>query len=468
MNRLDCIQILFKQKNTPTSLTSNSLARRQRRPTLTRAACLAAFLLCTAVSGSAKCKGPGAPTTTQTKCLTAIHIPGHPLRSFDISWVDSKRAEYYLADRSNAGVDIIDTADNVFKKTIPGFVGIKLNATGTAVDNNHSGPDGVVSHGKWLYVGDGDSTLKVIDLDTGAIVATLSTGGTTRLDEMALTADGELLLAVNNAENPPYATLFTANGDDASNSVTLVTKITVDPSVIPSLPGGAGHGLSIEQPAWDESTHRFIVSVPTIADNPKGCHYGQTLPKDTIESDAIDPDAIPCSGAILVIDPTDSLDSVEKIVSLVHCGPNGATIGPHNNVMVGCTPNNQPGDNETTIINAKSFKYVDVGNLTGSDEVWYDRGSGRYYTGSSAMPKPTGSVLGVVDGETNFLLETIPQSTASHSVAADRRRHEIYIPQVAPLAVVGIGGDSTSVGAGICGTNSGCIAVYVAPGIEDE
>ena len=217
----------------------------------------------------------------------------------------------------------------------------------------------------------------------------------------------------------------------------------------------AGSGLSIEQPAWDALTHRFIVSVPTIAENPPGCSYG-----------LVHPGAPPCSGAILVIDPTNHVSPIEKVVSLVHCGPNGATVGPGGNVMVGCTPNNQPGDNETTIINAKSFKYVDVGNLTGSDEVWYNAGSNRYYTGSSAMPG--GAVLGVVDGTTNFLLESIPQSSASHSVAADSRRNQIYVPQVAPKAVVGLGGDTTNVGAGICGTARGCIAVYSDPRATDE
>jgi hypothetical protein len=101
-------------------------------------------------------------------------------------------------DRSNAGVDIIDTKSNTFKRTIPGFVGIKLLGTG-AVDNNHSGPDGVASHGRWLYAGDGDSTLKVIDLNAptaSAIKQSISTGGTTRVDEMALTTDGKLLLAL--------------------------------------------------------------------------------------------------------------------------------------------------------------------------------------------------------------------------------------------------------------------------------
>jgi hypothetical protein len=65
-------------------------------------------------------------------------------------------------------------------------------------------------------VGDGDSTLKVLDLDSPpplALKASVATGGSTRLDEMALTTDGRYLLAANNAEDPPFATLFRANGD---------------------------------------------------------------------------------------------------------------------------------------------------------------------------------------------------------------------------------------------------------------
>ncbi len=160
----------------PTRFTSKTATIHKLFAKLACAVWFAALLTCTAISAAAQCTGPGAPTTTQTRCLTAIAIPGNAIRSFDISWVDPDRDEYYFADRSNSGIDIIDTAHNTFKKNIGGFVGIKLNSAGTAVDNNHSGPDGVVSHGKWLYAGDGDSTLKVIDLDTGEIVATLSTG----------------------------------------------------------------------------------------------------------------------------------------------------------------------------------------------------------------------------------------------------------------------------------------------------
>src|SRR3984957_15374153 len=277
--------LLGKQEHVRKSSASTDATSRQATSILTAAVWLAVALICMAISAAAQCTGPGAPATTETKCLTAIPIPGNPLQSFDISWVNPDRGEYYLADRSNNGIDIIDTRNKVFKKTIGGFVGIKLNKAGTAVDNNHSGPDGVVSHGKCLYVGDGDSTLKVIDLNMGKIVKTLNTGGTSRLDEMALTTNGKILLAANNAEDPPFATLFAAGGEDCDD-ISMGLRINVDSSLIPS-----GFGLSIEQPAWDPTTRRFYTSIPVVAENPAGCNYGQLT------------GPITCSGGLLVTDP---------------------------------------------------------------------------------------------------------------------------------------------------------------------
>jgi hypothetical protein len=458
--------LLEKEGDKPSSSTSTVAVRRGTGTTLIAVVWIAALLLSTAVSATAQCTGPGAPTTTETKCVTAIAIPGNPLQSFDISWVNPDRAEYYLADRANSGVDIIDTRHKVFKKTIGGFVGIKLNTAGTAVDNNHSGPDGVVSRGKCLYVGDGDSTLKVIDLDQGKIVATRSTGGTTRLDEMALTGNGDFLLAANNAEDPPYATLFKVYRDADCDAIDLGTKITVDSSVIPS-----GFGLSIEQPAWDPKTERFYTSIPIIAENPPGCNYGQLA------------GPITCSGGLLVTNPHDRdaieglYDPIENtgVIKLNACGPNGATIGPHDNILLGCTPNNLPGSTTTLVINATTHNYVQVGGITGSDEVWFNTGDDRYYAGSSAAIKPAGSplnrgsVLGVIDG-TSVLIETIPQSSGSHSVAADSKGNLIFVPQVytssataVPLGdqnFTGAVNSSPTVGQLICGTTNGCIAVY--------
>ena len=100
-------------------------------------------------------------------------------------------------------------------------------------------------------------------------------------------------------------------------------------------------------------------------------------------------------------------------------------------------------------------------------------GDGRYYTGSSrdcGLPGGCpngGAVLGVIDG-TSVLIEKIPQSSGSHSVAADSKRNKIFVPQSAPAAVVGAGGDTTTVGAGICGSNNGCVAVYVHDVDQDK
>src|SRR5256886_6680067 len=295
------------------------------------AAMLAAPALVGAGTAYAACTGPGAPTNTETKCLTAVQIPGNPLRSYDISWVNPHRAEYYLADRSNAGIDIIDTRHLTFKRFLGKglFVGVKLNAAGTAVNNDISGPDGVVTHGRWLYAGDGDSTLKVFDLDgpDALAQAPLFTGGTTRVDEMALTTDGELLLTVNNAEDPPYANLFAANGDRNHSSVREITKITISATAFPGTPG-------IEQPTWDPKTKRFYVSVPILG-KPGGCGTAT------------------CDGGLMVIDPANvtsgtmvlgAFDPATNtgVVQLSDCGPNGATVGPHDNLLLGRTPANNP------------------------------------------------------------------------------------------------------------------------------
>jgi len=439
----------------------------------TRSLCVFVIVLVLALgAGSAlagPCTGPGAPTTTQTKCLTAVQIPGNPLRSFDISFVNPDRAEYYLADRSNAGIDIIDTQHNTFKRRLPGFVGVMLNANGT-VNNNLSGPDGVVTHGRWLYAGDGNSDLRVYDLNAPTVSAfkqKVPTGGTTRVDEMDVTTDGKLLLAANNAEDPPFATLFKANGDASTSAVSVITRVVISPAIVPP-----GAGLSIEQPAWEPKTARFYVSIPVIANNPTGCNYGQL------------PGAITCHGGLLVVDPTTlsaplavigAFDPATNtgVVPLNACGPNGATVGPNANLLLGCTPQNNPSDTTTLVINAKTKNYVNIGGLTGSDEVWFNAGDNRYYTGSSracglggGCPNG-GAVLGVI-GADNLLIEKIPQSSNSHSVAADSKRNFIYVPQVAPVSVVGAGGDGTTVGAGICGSTNGCVAVYVHDVDQDK
>jgi hypothetical protein len=300
----------------------------------------------------------------------------------------------------------------------------------------------------------------VIDLDAPtatAIKQSISTGGLFRVDEMALTSDGGLLLAANNADNPAFGTLFQANFDNGVSNVSIFTKISVDPAIL--VPG-----QSIEQPAWDETTKRFYVSVPQI-NIPTGCTPGPGSSN-------------PCQGGLLVIDPTTLTAGTATIgafnpatntgvLALNECGPNGATVGPHDNLLLGCTPANGTGITSTLVINATTKHFANIGGITGSDEVWFNAGDNRYYTGSSANPPSLGGpALGVINGRTNLLIETIPQGSGSHSVAADSARNRIYVGQVVPKCTTGTcppgsaGGDTTGVSAQLCGTSNGCVVVY--------
>jgi hypothetical protein len=325
------------------------------------------------------------------------------------------------------------------------------------VNNTKSGPNGVTSHGNWVYGGDGNSTLKVFNLGSPTAflpAQTVQTGGMFRVDEMGLTPDGKLLLAANNVDDPPFATLFAANGDAGVSNVTIITKISVDPTIIPT-----GFGLSLEQPTWEAKTKRFYTSIPIIANNPPGCNYGQLT------------GPITCDGGMLVVDPTTltkptavlgAFDSATNtgVVSLTACSPNGISVGPGSNLLEGCTPGNNPSDMTTLVINAITKNSSQIMGITGSDEVWFNSGDQRYYTGSSRQLENGSTVpsLGVIDG-TSVLIETIPQGSGSHSVAADCIRNRIYFPQTAPVSVVGSGGVTT----GICGGMNGCVGVYINP-----
>ena len=444
----------------------------------------------------AQCMGPGAPAAgSPWQCLTAIQIPGNPVTAFDISWVDPNSARYYLADRSNAAVDVVNTSTNTFAGQIKGFVGAVLNtAPGAApntLNNNKSGPDGVVSFGKWLYAGDGDSTLKVVDLTLGTvgqIVQSVPTGGSTRVDEMAITGilpnGTQQLLAANNAEDPPFATLFLANGNNFTNFINIQARINVAPSIIPP-----GMGLSLEQPAWDPLSKRFYVSIPQI-NYPAGCTPGAASNSAT--------GVVGCQGGLLVIDPSGvgapnctavtnipAIGSVCQytygaysqsqntgVLPLPTCAPNGSAVGPQtdligSNILLGCTPANNPSVTGTAVINTQTTNFATIGNITGSDEVWYNPGDGHYYTGSSAnLAQFGGPALGIIDAQSNILVSTIPQGGGSHSVAADSIRNTIYVPQVVPFnpsntAQPGAGsGDKTGVSKQTCGSNNGCIVVY--------
>src|SRR5262249_25567039 len=127
--------------------------------------------------------------------------------SFDISWLDPTTHLYYLADRSNASVDVIDAISGTFIGRIPGFIGARPAAPS---GQGRSGPNGLARSQprNQLWAGDGDSTVKVVNLATGSVVNTISTGGQFRADELAWDATDDILVIVNDAEAPPFFTFI--------------------------------------------------------------------------------------------------------------------------------------------------------------------------------------------------------------------------------------------------------------------
>src|SRR5437016_2706368 len=60
---------------------------------------------------------------TPVGLVGVIPVPGNPIISADIAWVDPGTERYYFADRSNFGVDIIDAESNVWVGRVTGMAG---------------------------------------------------------------------------------------------------------------------------------------------------------------------------------------------------------------------------------------------------------------------------------------------------------------------------------------------------------
>ena len=382
--------------------------------------------------------------------LTTIPVPG--LVVFDISWVDPDTQLYYLADRSNAAIDVIDARRDV-------FVG-QIKPTGTQAfkgftgNNNTSGPNGVVVSGRWLFVTDANSRVVSIDLTTSQIVGDVRVGGADglRTDELAYDPEDGVLLVVNNADDPPFATLITV--DTNTGHLTVGKQITLKSTTTP--PGGFPSGgftatNGAEQPAWDRSTGKFYVSIPEVNGN------GGTSP----------------SGAVARISPTGALEALFKVD---FCQPAGLTVGPRGDLLLGCsvvfdTVGNawDPMDPKppmpiSVIMDARTGAIVkSVAGISGSDEVWFNPGDQRYYL--AARADPLGPVLGVIDAESQTLIQRVPTfntpSTSpaprgtAHSVAVNPSNNHVFVPLPA-----------NSVATSIC--RNGCVAVFGPPKSESE
>ena len=426
--------------------------------TLAVAVALALLLVGTgAWAASPEKKGPVIQMFTIPVPVAPTNTTGG-MYAFDISFVDQTNQTYYLGDRSNAAVDVVNATTGTFVKQItatPPFAGVVLNAAGTATNNSLSGPNGVTTDGAGtcLFAGDGPSRVVSFSLPSGTQISSVSTGGMFRADEMAYDPKDKLLLVVNNAEAVPFGTLISVG---TGCTLTVGTRITYN---------FATNGA--EQSAWEPVTQRFYESIPSTS--------GTT-------------DTPGPMGALARINPLTA--TVEALFNVPYCMPAGLSLGPNQTFLQGCSVvydtagvpwfgADTDSANPSQVIIDTNGAYLFVNGVGSSDEVWYNAGDNHWYTGTSNSPysahpvagtsgatsttDQAAAILGVIDGTSQSLDQIVPTfnvpgvvpllgpppghpSGSSHSVAANAANNWVFLPIPANNAILG------------CLT--GCIAVY--------
>lgn len=324
--------------------------------------------------------------------IATLSVPGKPLRKFDIGFVNAEGV-YAFADRSNRALDFFSAATG-------GFLG---RATGFG----NSGPKGVVAVGRnEFWAGDGDSgTVKVVDVRSHKIIASILTERGKATDELTYDPRDHLVAVVSKHDGPPFLNFISTRTHRLVGRVQLMH---------------ASDGA--EQSVWVPSTGLIYLSLPVL-------------------------DNVAAHGAIAVINPRTF--ALVRQFPVEKCEPAGLALGPHDDLLVGCSDDAVSAGfpAQSLIMSASSGAIVArLPKIGGSDEVWSDTASGRYYL--AAVANPGGPVLGVVDSHTRAWIANVPTGASAHSVAADARTGKIFVPIAASTA------------AGAC--PRGCIAVYAS------
>lgn len=319
--------------------------------------------------------------------IGTIAVPGG-LSQFDIMWVDTSSDLAYFADDGaslGAGaVDVIDVHNDKFvsKLGLGSFRGL--------YDPTHccNGPTGVLplTPEREIWAGDGNSTIKVINMDNGEIINTINTGGVNRADEMAWDTKDHLLIIGNSSEP-------SVNFETVLNTDTQKIQGTIN------YPNSTG----LEQPVWDPLAERFYVPIDGAANAPS-------------EVDVIDPTKVVGSCTVT----TGPACGVTSQIFVPGCASiSGMALLPNEQLMLSCG----------VIIGVPSGNIVQNfvnpanGGAISGDEIYYNAGDGQVYWGSA-----TPFVVNVQGQKVSTLS---PAKAGSHIIAANSNNNHIYLPSSA-------------------------------------
>ena len=346
------------------------------------------FLIAIAIASSS-----ANPAQAATQYSLATILPWISKNSTSVDLGIVINGTYYLSDRTNAVVHIVDLASSTEKAQVTGFKGATI-INGT-VDKPTSGPNGLlyIPGRNELYVGDGDGSVKIIDLTNNTVVDTIPLGISKRADEMTYDANNKL--AIVTGPDDDIAILAFISVTDRK----IIHKMSFD---------NATNG--IEQPAWNPADGLVYVSVPESKDNPGG------------EIDVIETKNF----------------STTKILPVANCSSHGIVFGPSNQLLLGCSQDAILADSvgHTLVVDVTTGKTIEtIDGIGGADQVAYNPTLNYYYVAAyqyqvngSATGAPDPKV-GIIDAATGTLLQTLKtDNITAHAVAVDPKTNKMIIP----------------------------------------
>jgi hypothetical protein len=281
------------------------------------------------------------------------------------------------------------------------------------------------------------STVKVLDFNSGATIANISTGGNGRADELCYNSESRVVLIANDETFDNFITFIDAD------SYEVIQKIKFD--------------------GTDPNAHKILANgIEQCIFNPRDGKFYLNIPKTGPASLAT-----PLPGVTLRISGSAPFH-VEKIfdfseprLNKTGCtGGTGIALGPDNQLALSCG----------LIIDDQNGNPIANFPLEGgADEVWFNPSDNHYFFADSGTVQ-----LGVVDAgpppSADLTAKTAP---GSHSVAADSVTNVVYVPirgnnATTPPGMGAICSTAKDI-FGFAGSDAlGCIAIYTAPSDSDD
>ncbi len=365
----------------------------------------------------AGCGGSGLDnnTTVGKNQATIVSIPGLSSTanfSFDLGTV--YQGKYYVTDRNNKAVDVIDTTTLAVSQ-IKGTGSLAF--TGTGGGSATGGPNGinVIPYTNQLYVGDVNG-VKVVDIPSATVIGFIKVGTTGfRADEGCFDPDHHLYMIATPDADTPFASII--------NTDTQTVVATIVWNDVNGQPAGGN-----EQCRYDSGTQSFIVNNDNTVANPHG--EVDVIPVASIQS-------IPAGGSANVF----SLANVKRF-PLGNCDPTGLALGPGTDMMAECRPGGAGSPLISIIMNRTNGQILATVPFGGADQIEYDARTNKYYIaanrwhtsgvndkgGGCSASNPCAPTLGIVDASTRTLVATYATGNNAHSVAIDPSNGEVFMP----------------------------------------